>query len=111
MPIRSRTVSRYITLKEADKTLASLASESTLVCYAVCKGSPWHAQWAGKIRNPHSGRSVLTAGQTANLVSIHEFGAIVSAEDEEIARFCFRDPKSSVDSEFEVNLVIARLLD
>lgn len=45
------------------------------------------------------------------MVSTYEFGAIVPAEDEEIARLCFRDPKGSVDSEFEVNLVIARLLD
>ena len=111
MPIRSRTVSGYITVKEADKTPASLAGESALVCYAVCEGSPWHVQWAGKIRNPYSGRPVLTADQTANLVSTHEFGAVVSAEDEEIARLCLRDPKGSVDSEFEVNLVIARLPD
>jgi hypothetical protein len=67
MPIRSRAVSGYITVREADKTLASLASESALVCYAVCKGIPWHAQWAGRIRNPHSGRSVFTAGQPANM--------------------------------------------
>lgn len=103
-------MSGYVTVKEADKTLASLACESALVCYAGCKGSPWHAQWAGKIRNPHSGRWVLTSGQTADMVSTYEFGAIFPAEDEEIARLCFRDPKSSEDSEFEVNLVIARLL-
>jgi hypothetical protein len=99
-------VSNHITTKEADEILENWASESLPVCFAVCKGNYWHAHWVGVIRNAHGGRWVLTAGHTTNMVSTREFGEIVFTEDEEIVGLRFRDAKG--DSEFEVNLFIAK---
>ena len=101
-------MSGYITAKEADEILENWASESVPVCFAVCKGNLWHAHWVGKIRSARSGRWVLTAGNTTNMVCSHEFGEIVLTEDEEIVGLRFRDIKGSAGSEFEVNLFIAK---
>lgn len=101
-------MSGSITAKEAGKTRENWARESVLVCIVVCKGNLWRAHRVGKIRNRHSDRWVLTAGLTTNMVSTHELGEIVLTEDEEIVGLRFRDAKSSVASEFEVNLFIAK---
>ena len=98
----------YITAKEADEILENWASESLPVCFAVCKANLWHAHWVGQIRNAHSGRWVLTAGHTTNMVRTHEFEEIILIEDQELLGMRFRDSTGSVDSEFEVNLFIAK---
>jgi hypothetical protein len=101
-------VSGYITAKEADEILENWARQSLPVCFAVCKGNLWHAHWVGKIRNAQGGRWVLTAGHTTNMVSSHEFSEIILIEDQELLGMRFRNTAGRMDSEFEVNLFIAK---
>ncbi len=98
-------MSNHITTKEADDPLEHSQP------YPLADGfylgqSAGHAHLVGVIRNAYGGRWVLTAGHTTNMVSTREFGEIVFTEDEEIVGLRFRDTKG--DSEFEVNLFIAK---
>lgn len=102
-------MSSHITPQEADEILEKWASQSTPVCFAVCKGNlAWHAHWVGTIRSAQIGRWVLTAGHTTNVLCTHEFEEILLTEDEELLGIRFRHTKGSVDSEFEINLFISK---
>jgi len=86
-----------------------MCSESLPVCLAVSLGNlAWHAHWVGKIRNAREGRWVLTAGHTTNMVCTQEFSEIILTEDEELLGMRFLHPKGLSDSNFEVDLFIAK---
>jgi hypothetical protein len=107
--VRLKIVPDYITAKHADEILDKWASESLPVCLAVSLGNlAWHAHWVGKIRNAHGGRWVLTAGHTTNMVCTHEFSEIILTEDEELLGMRFLHPQGLPDSNFEVDLFIAK---
>jgi hypothetical protein len=98
--------SKYITAKEADEVLQQWESLASRVCFAVCMGElAWHAQWVGTIRSARSGRWVLVAGQTTNVLSTDQYKEITLSEDDEIVGLRFREPNGSIPG-FEVDLFI-----
>lgn len=107
--MRLKIVPNHITAEHANEILDKWASESLPVCLAVSLGNlAWHAHWVGKIRNAHDGRWVLTAGHTTNMVCTHEFSEIILTEDEELLGMRFLHPQGLSDSNFEVDLFIAK---
>ena len=68
----------------------------------------WHAHGAGKIRDAHEGRWVLTAGHTTSMVCTHEFREIILTEDEELLGMRFLHPQGPLDCAFEADLFIAK---
>ena len=99
----------HISPEIACDVLEKWASESLPVCFAVSMGNlAWHAHWVGSIRNALDGRWVLTANGTTNVVCPYEFKEIILIEDPELLGMRFRSPNGSLDSDFEVNLFVAK---
>ena len=99
----------HITAKHANEILDKWASESLPVCLAVSLGNlAWHAHGWERSGMPTKAAGVLTAGHTTNMVCTHEFREIILTEDEELLGMRFLHPEGLSDSNFEVDLFIAK---